>query len=200
MAPNGKSKIMNPALDENFHTASLWHDEAIALREILSDCDLAEELKWGKPCYTHHGANVAIIQRMKDFLALMFFKGAALEDLDGILVEQGPNSRFAKRLEFTSVKAVQDKRRFIEAYIEEAIQLEKTGTKVDVSSELHLIDELQEKLAEDPEFSAAFDALTPGRQRGYNLHFGGAKQPATRIARINKYRQKIMDGKGFNDR
>ena len=191
---------MTPPLDQQFATAKLWRDEAIALREILRDCPLEEEMKWGKACYTHDGKNIVIIQRMNDFLSLMFFRGAALDDPDKVLREQGPNSRFAKRMEFTSVKAVTARKAFIETYVDAAIALEKSGVKIEVDNDLVLIEELQEKLAEDPELSAAFDALTPGRQRGYNLYFGGAKQSSTRHARIDKCRQKILQGKGYNER
>lgn len=187
-------------VDKSFTKAKLWREEADALRAILLASGLDEELKWGKPCYVHDGKNIAIIQRLKDFLALMFFKGALLNDPDGVLERQGPNSRSGFRIRFTSVKDVARMKKSVKALIREAVDVEKKGLKVEKSDDLDMPEELADAFNEDPDFKAAFDALTPGRRRGYVLHFSGAKQSATRAARIEKYRDKIFDGKGFHDR
>ncbi|MCK5744886.1 MAG: YdeI/OmpD-associated family protein [Oricola sp.] len=188
-------------VDKSFTKAKLWREEADALRAILLDSGLDEELKWGKPCYVHDGRNIAIIQRMKDFLALMFFKGALLDDPDGVLERQGPNSRSGFRVRFTSVKDVARMKKSVKALIREAVEAEKKGLKVEKpGEEFDLPKELADAFKQDPDFKAAFAALTPGRRRGYVLHFSGAKQSATRAARIEKCRDKIFDGKGFHDR
>lgn len=191
---------MNHRLDEAFSKATRWQAEAEKLRAILLDCALAEEMKWGKPCYTADGKNIVIIQRMKDFLALAFFKGALLKDPAGILEMPGPNSREGRRIRFTSVEDVAAKEDALKAYIREAIAVEKAGLKVARTTELDLPEELQDKFDEDPALKAAFDTLTLGRQRGYVLHFSAARQSETRKARIEKYRKKILEGKGFHDR
>ena len=187
-------------VDKSFRSAKLWRAEADALRAALLDCGLAEELKWGKPCYSYDGKNIAIIQRMKDFLALMFFKGALLTDPDGVLERQGPNSRSGFRARFTSVKDVSRMKKSLKALVREAIDVEKKGLKVEKSNDLDMPAELVDAFDQDPDFKAAFDALTPGRRRGYVLHFSEAKQAKTRAARIEKYRDKIFEGRGFHDR
>ena len=191
---------MASEVDKSFRSAKLWRAEADALRAALLDCGLAEELKWGKPCYSYDGKNIAIIQRMKDFLALMFFKGALLTDPDGVLERQGPNSRSGFRARFTSVKDVSRMKKSLKALVREAIDVEKKGLKVEKSNDLDMPAELVDAFDQDPDFKAAFDALTPGRRRGYVLHFSEAKQAKTRAARIEKYRDKIFEGKGFHDR
>lgn len=191
---------MTDTLDAQFETAALWREEALALRGILAGCPLVEARKWAKPCYTHEGANICIMQRMKDHLALMFFKGALVADPEGLLKEQGPNSRSAKRLEFTSLADINDRADAIRALVAAAIEAERAGLKPDAAGEPDLPEELTEAFGEDPGFRAAFEALTPGRQRGYILHFAGAKQPATRAARIGKHRARILDGLGLHDR
>ena len=190
----------NPKLDRLFSNAGLWRREAEALREILLECGLTEELKWRSPCYTHDGKNICIIQRMQAFLALLFFKGALLKDPDNLLERQGPNSRAGYRMRFTSVQDVARVAKSIKAYIPEAIEVEKAGRKVEKATDFEYPAELIEKLDEDPDFKAAFDRLTTGRQRGYVLHFSGARQSETRMARIEKYRPQILEGKGFHDR
>lgn len=177
-----------------------WPDEVTALRQVLLDCGLTEEIKWGKPCYGDAGRNLVIMQEMKDFLALMFFKGALLADSDGVLREQGPNSRSARRIEFTSMDDVSRLSDTVRRYITAAIEVEDSGLEVGPPPELVPVDELQDRLDRDSEFQAAFESLTPGRQREYNMYFSDAKQAATRRSRIEKYAPKILDGKGFRDR
>ena len=190
----------SPRVDAYIRQSEQWPDEMAALRPILLDCGLTEELKWGKPCYTHGGKNIVILQEMKDFLALMFFKGALLEDPAGVLEEQGPNSRSALRLCLRSAGDVVRLADVLSAYVEEAIVAENMGMKVDSAPEPFLVEELQVRLDEDPAFRLAFEALTPGRQREYNLHLSGAKQAKTRRARIERIVPKILAGKGFRDR
>lgn len=192
----------NPKADAFITRAKRWKDEMAALREIVLDCGLEEELKWGKPCYMVDGANVAIFQPFKPHLALMFFKGALMKDPEGVLREQGENSQAAKRMEFASVRQVAEMEPVLRAYLGEAIALEKAGMKVDFKEKRELVfpDELVDAFDADPEFAAAFKALTPGRQRAYVLHFSGAKQSATRAARVEKCVGRILEGKGMNDR
>ena len=191
---------MSSKVDAYIERSDQWPDEMRALRSILLDCGLTEEIKWGKPCYGHDGKNIAIMQEMKSFLALMFFKGALLEDPLGVLREQGPNSRSAKRFELTSVAEVQELAGTITDYVEEAIDVERAGLEVPRAPEPDLVEELQRRLDEDPELETAFRALTPGRQREYNLYFSDAKQASTRESRIDKHVDKIRAGKGFRDR
>jgi uncharacterized protein YdeI (YjbR/CyaY-like superfamily) len=176
-----------------------WQAEMTALRPVLLGCGLSEEIKWGKPCFSHEGRNVAIFQPMKGFLSLMFFKGALLEDPAGLLRSQGPNSRSALRLEFTSVQQVADQADIVKDYVAEAIEVEDKGLQVEPAPELEVCDELAARLEADPDLRAAFEGLTPGRQREYNLHFSDAKKAETRDARIDKYADKILAGKGFRD-
>ncbi len=191
---------MSPDVDSYIQRSEQWPEEIAALRSILLGCGLDEEIKWRKPCYGHEGKNIAIIQEMKDFLALMFFKGALLDDPAGVLRDQGPNSRSARRIEFTSVDEVRNLAEVVKAYVDEAVAVEEAGLKVGPAPEPDLVDELRERLADDPDLRAAFDALTPGRRREYNLHFSDAKRSATREARIDKYVPKILAGKGLRDR
>lgn len=192
--------VKNPAVDKSFREARNWRREAHKLREILLDSGLSEELKWGKPCYCSDGKNICIIQRMKGFLALLFFKGALLKDPDGVLEVQGPNSRAGYRMRFVGVQDVTAMAKSVRAYVHEAIEIEKTGLKVETASALKYPKELVAKFEEDPEFSAAFEKLTPGRKRGYMLHFSNAKQSATRVRRIEKFRGSILQGKGVQER
>ena len=191
---------MDSKVDAYIERSDMWPDEMRALRSILLDCDLTEQLKWGKPCYGHDGKNIAIIQEMKGFLALMFFKGALLDDPFGVLRGQGPNSRSAKRFELTSVADVTELADTIRDYVEEAVDVERAGLEVGPAPEIEFVEELQRRLDEDPEFRTAFTSLTPGRQREYHLHFSSAKQASTRESRINKCTSKILAGKGFRDR
>lgn len=191
---------MNPKVDAYLSRSTLWPAEASALRDVLLGCGLDEELKWGKPCYAHGGANIAIVQEMKGFLALMFFKGALLSDPEGVLEEQGENSHSAKRITFRSVVDVASLSGTIAAYVAEAITVEQSGVKVAPRPALVLVDALQERIDSDPVFRAAFESLTPGRQREYHLHVSDAKQLTTRQARVEKHAERILAGKGLRDR
>lgn len=189
----------NPQVDDSFNSAKLWRQEAKTLRGILLDCDLTEELKWGKPCYAHDGKNIVIVQRMKGFLALLFFKGGLLKDPNGILEKQGPNSSAGFRIRFTKVQDVLDQTESVKSYIREAIEVQKSGLKIGKKAGIEIPAELVDRFDDDPEFKAAFDELTPGRQRGYALYFLQPKLSMTRSARIENYRRKILAGKGFRD-
>lgn len=191
---------MNPKVDAYIARSERWPQEMTRLRDVLLGCGLTEEFKWGKPCYAHGGANLAIIQEMKDFLALMFFKGALMEDPAGILEEQGPNSRSALRIRFTSPADVDRLAGTLPDYVAEAIRVEEAGLEVAPPPALVLAEELQQRLDGDPELAAAFAALTPGRQREYNLHISEAKQSSTRAARVEKHVDRIREGRGLRDR
>jgi uncharacterized protein YdeI (YjbR/CyaY-like superfamily) len=176
-----------------------WQGEIRKLRSILLECGLDEELKWGKPCFLYQGKNVAVIQPFKEHCSLMFFKGALLKDTHGLLRSQGQNTQSALRLEFTSEAQVA--KAVVASYVKQAIGVEKAGLKVDFKAkrELELPQELARILQKDGKLAKAFYALTPGRQRGYVLHFTGAKQSQTRTARIEKCIPRILAGKGMND-
>ena len=191
---------MNTEVDAYLDRATGWPEELRAIRPVLLDAGLDEQLKWGKPCYAHDGANIAILQEMKDFLALMFFKGALLADPEGVLESQGPNSRSAKRICFRSVDDVERLAPTVSAYVAEAIDVEEAGLAVEPAPELELAAELAERLAGDPDLAEAFEGLTPGRRREYNLHVSEAKKAETREARVDKITPKILAGKGFRDR
>ncbi|MBT8192616.1 MAG: YdeI/OmpD-associated family protein [Acidimicrobiia bacterium] len=170
------------------------------LRPILLATGLAEDIKWGKPCYSHEGKNIVIVQEMKDFLALMFFKGALLEDPAGVLEDQGPNSRSARRMTFASSDDVARLADTVTVYVQAAIDAEEAGLDVGPAPAPVLVEELQDRLDADLSLKAAFESLTPGRRREYNLHFSSAKQAKTRRARVEKHVPKILDGKGLRDR
>lgn len=187
-------------VDAYLAAAERWPQEIRALRPLLLAAGLDEEIKWGKPCYVHDGANIAIVQEFSGHLALMFFKGILLEDPDGVLDEVGPNSHAARRLTFASVQDVEEQADVVTALLEEAIAAEEAGTEVPPRPEEDLAEELAERLEQDPEFAAAFDELTPGRQRGYNLHVSDAKQPSTRKRRVERIVPRILQGKGLHDR
>lgn len=191
---------MSRQVDEYFAKATRWRAETEALRKILLECGLGEALKWGKPCYTSDGKNIAIIQKMKAFVALMFFKGALLEDPRDVLESPGESSRAQRRVCVTSVEEVARLESTIKALVREAIAVEDAGLAVPKPSKLVLVDELRARLDEDAALRAAFEALTPGRQRGYNIFFAGAKQSKTRAARIDKHAARILAGKGIHDR
>jgi uncharacterized protein YdeI (YjbR/CyaY-like superfamily) len=190
---------MHPKVEAYINRSEKWPDEMRALRSILLSGGLTEDLKWGKPCYAHDGANIVIMQEMKDFLALMFFKGALMKDPAGVLESQGPNSRSALRICVRSVDDVERLSETIASYVVDAIAVEESGLEVAPAPKLEFVAELQDRLDSDATFRAAFEALTPGRQREYHLHFSDAKQAATRIARVEKYAPKILAGKGFRD-
>ena len=188
------------SVDTFVNGATKWQREIQTLRSILLGCGLDEELKWGKPCFTLAGVNVALIQPFKGHCSLMFFKGALIQDEHGLLRSQGENTQSAMRLEFTSNEQI--KKAMVKGYVKQAIAVEKAGLKVDFKAkrELELPDELTRILNKRREVANAFHALTPGRRRGFVLHFLGAKQSKTRTARIEKCIPKILAGKGMNDR
>ena len=191
---------MNPDVDDYIAGRDAWQPEMAALREILVGCGLTEEIKWKKPTYCHDGGNVAIMQPMKDVLGLMFFKGALLDDPDGVLHEQGPNSRSAKRMEFTSVKDVTSGKKAITAMVRRAVKADEEGVTAGDAPEPEHAAELTRRLKADDDLKAAFAALTPGRQREYHLHFSSAKRSETREDRVEKAVPRILAGKGLQDR
>lgn len=178
-----------------------WQEEMNKLRFIVLDCQLKEELKWGKPCYTHKNQNIILIHAFKEYCALLFFNGALLEDKNGILVQQTENVQASRQIRFTNVKEIIEKEAILKAFINKAIELEKTGLKVVYKSTVELVipKEFQNKLNASPLLTSAFSSLTPGRKRGYLLYFSAAKQSQTRVSRIEKSIPKIMNGKGLND-
>jgi uncharacterized protein YdeI (YjbR/CyaY-like superfamily) len=177
-----------------------WKAEIAELQKILSGFDLSEECKWGKPCYTMDGQNVVIIQGFKEYCALGFFQGALLKDPKKLLVQLG-RVQAARVMKFTNVEEIVAKTPTIKAYLREAIAAAKAGMKVETKpQEFPVPEELKEKFRKDPKFKRAFEALTPGRQRGYLYHFGEAKQSATRAARIEKAMPAIFEGRGFLER
>lgn len=187
-------------VDAYLEASEQWPQEIRALRQLLLAAGLAEQVKWGKPCYSHDDANIAIVQEFSDNLALMFFKGILLDDPAGVLEEVGPNSHAARRMMFSSVEDVATHAAVVTAYAEKAIAVEDAGTDVPPRPEEELAPELAERLAEDPEFARSFHELTPGRQREYNLHVSGAKQASTRERRVDKIVPRILEGKGLRDR
>lgn len=192
----------NPALDPWFAKASRWQAEVATLREILLACDLGEELKWGKPTYTVDGANVVLIMPMKETCALLFMKGALLEDPKGLLVRPGDNSQSARQMRFTSAAEITKLKAAIKSCLKQAVGVERAGLKVEFrkSTELVYPKEFQDRLDRNSALREAFFALTPGRQRQYHLYFTGAKQSATRESRVEKAIPLILDGMGMNDR
>jgi uncharacterized protein YdeI (YjbR/CyaY-like superfamily) len=192
---------MNPKVDGFLRRAKEWREEFEILRKIILDCQLTEELKWGKPCYTFQGSNVVVIQGFKEYCALMFFKGALIHDADGILIQQTENVQAARQIRFTNVREIVRMEPILKAYIQEAIEVEKAGLKVKLkkTSDFPIPEEFQERLDAFPDVKTAFDALTPGRQRGYLLYFSAPKQSKTRESRVEKCVQRILDGKGLND-
>jgi len=190
----------NPKVDAFVSRAKAWQGEIQKLRSILLECGLDEEIKWGKPCFSFEGKNLAIIQPFKAHCALMFFKGALFKDSRGLLRSQGENTQSALRLEFTS--EAQITKAMLKDYVKEAIAVEQAGLTVDFKAkrELELPEELTQILNKDRKLAKAFAALTPGRQRAYVLHFTSAKQSQTRTARIEKCIPKILAGLGMNDR
>jgi uncharacterized protein YdeI (YjbR/CyaY-like superfamily) len=191
----------NPKVDFFFKKAEKWQDEFEALRSILLDCPLTEELKWGVPCYTFQNKNIVLIHGFKDYCALLFVKGALLKDERDILITQTENVQSARQARFTNVRQIMELEAILKEYVYEAIEVEASGLKVTYkkTTEFSMPDEFQNKLDEDPALQAAFESLTPGRQRGYLLYFSAPKQSKTRTARVEKYMQQILDGKGLND-
>lgn len=192
---------INPKVDFYFNKAKKWQEEIERLRMIVLDCQLTEELKWGVPCYTFQKNNVVLIHVFKEYCALLFFKGALLNDANGILVQQTENVQAARQARFTNFLEIIELESILKAYIYEAVEVEKSGLKVDFkkTTDFTVIEEFQEKLDRIPALKAAFEALTPGRQRGYLFYFSAAKQSKTRESRVEKYMQQILNGKGLDD-
>ncbi|GGE18304.1 OmdA-family protein [Primorskyibacter flagellatus] len=188
------------AMHAYFDAGSPWQAEAMALREILLDCGLEETEKWRKPCYVGAGGNICILQKFNDFIALMFFRGALLDDREGLLRAQGENSRSAKRLEFTDAGQVAGAAVAIRGLVASALDAGRKGLRPEPAGEEDLPEELADALDADPALAEAFQALTPGRRRGYVLTIREAKQAATRRVRIAKHRDRILAGKGLHDR
>ncbi len=178
-----------------------WQNELKLLRSLALDCGLTEVLKWKIPCYTIENSNVILISAFKEYAALSFIKGALLGDTMGVLEKPGENSQSVRLIRFTSVRAIRDMKPILKDYIREAIEIEKNGLKVEfkAKSELVIPEELQKKFDALPAFGSAFMALTPGRQRGYLLHFTAAKHSKTRESRINKCVPQILEGRGLHD-
>lgn len=191
----------NPKVDFFFEEDSKWQEIYKALRTILLDCQLTEELKWGAPCYTFQNGNVVLIHGFKEYCALLFFKGALLSDAESILVQQTTNVQAGRQVRFTNMKQVTSLKPVLKTYIYEAIEIEKAGLKVELkkTTDFDVPEEFEQKLKEVPRLRTAFEALTPGRQRAYLFYFSQAKQAKTREARVEKYIQKILDGKGLED-
>ncbi len=193
---------MNPKVDLFLDKAQQWSSEMSLLRNIALECNLVEGFKWMHPCYTFNNSNVVLIHDFKDYCALLFHKGALLKDPDNILIQQTENVQAARQLRFTNSQQIIDLEPIIKAYIFEAIEVEKAGLKIEYKpiKEYEVPVELQSILDELPELKEAFEALTPGRQRGYLLHFSQPKQSKTRTTRVEKCIPKILVGKGFNER
>lgn len=193
---------MNPKVVDRFlDKAKKWQQEMKLLREICLDCGLTEEFKWMHPCYTFQGKNVVLIHGFKEYCALLFHKGVLLKDTNNILIQQTENVQSARQIRFTSLQEIIDLKSTIKAYIFEAMEVEKAGLEVPMkkTSEFKMPDEFKVALDNDPDLKAAFQGLTPGRQRGYLLYFSQAKQSTTRTSRVEKYIPKILQGKGLND-
>jgi uncharacterized protein YdeI (YjbR/CyaY-like superfamily) len=192
---------MNPQVDRIISKAKKWKEEFEKLRMIVLDCGLAEELKWGWPCYSFQKSNVVLIHGFKEYCALLFFKGALLKDANHILVQQTENVQAARQLRFTNVREIDKMETAVKTYIKEAIELEKAGLKVSYkkTSEFKIPEEFQNKLNKNRALKTAFEALTPGRQRGYIFYFSQPKQSKTRASRVEKCLPQILDGKGLDD-
>ena len=193
---------MNPKVDVYLSNAKKWRKELEKLRMIILDCQLTEELKWGKPCYTFQENNIVIILPLKEYCTLVFCKGALLNDANGILIKPTENTQAARQIRLTNVREIGEMETILKAYIYEAIEVEKAGLKVNYkkTSEFIIPEEFHKKLDEIPALKTAFDALTPGRQRAYILYFCAPKQSKTRESRVEKCMQQILNGKGLNDR
>lgn len=194
-------KRTNPNVDAVLRRALKWREELEALRTIVLDCGLTEELKWYQPCYTFQGKNIVLIHGFKEYCALLFFKGVLLRDPRGILIQQTQNVQAGRQIRFTNVREIVKMKPILKSYIQDAIEVEKSGLKVrhKETSEYKVPEEFQKKLDDNPALKTAFAALTPGRQRGYLFYFSQPKRSETREARVEKCMQQIFRGKGLND-
>ena len=193
--------MTNPKVDFFFHKPSQWQSCYQKLRSIILDCELTEELKWGCPCYTYQKTNVVLIHGFKEYCALLFHKGALLEDTDGILIQQTENVQSARQIRFTNLEQINEMEAVLKQYIYQAIEVERAGLKVEMKKtvEYEVAEEFQQKLDTDANLKTAFESLTPGRQRAYLMHFSQPKQSKTRESRIEKCIPQILIGKGLND-
>lgn len=192
---------MNPKVDFYFDKDEKWSEEFKALRTIILDCGISEELKWGHPCYIYQGKNVLLMHGFKEYCAILFFKGALMNDAAGILIQQTKNVQSARQVRFTGIKEIIKLQRILKQYIYEAIEIEKAGLKIKLKTteDYKIPEEFKTKLNKNRALKKAFEALTPGRQRGYIFYFTQAKQSKTREERIEKYIPQILGGKGLND-
>jgi uncharacterized protein YdeI (YjbR/CyaY-like superfamily) len=192
---------MNPKVDVYLSNAKQWQKEVQKLRVILLDCQLTEEFKWGKPCYTFQEGNILAILLLKAHCALLFFKGGLLKDVNGLLIKPTENTEAGRQMRFTKVREIVEREAILKAYIGEAIAAEKAGLEVKIKkpAELKIPEEFQNKLAATPALKTAFAALTPGRQRSYIFYFSAPKQSKTRASRVEKCMQQILKGKGLAD-
>jgi len=195
------TKRMNPKVDAFLRKAKKWQQEFKKLRTIILDCELSEELKWGCPCYTFENRNIVLIHGFKEYCALLFFKGALLRDAKRILIQQTENVQASRQIRFRNVREVVELEPILKAYIQEAREAEKAGLQVNFkkTAEFRMPEEFQKKLDESPALKTAFDALTPGRQRAYLLHFSQPRQSKTRESRVENCMPQILAGKGLND-
>ena len=191
----------NPKVDGYLRRAKQWQEEFKKLRVIILGCGLTEELKWGCPCYSFEKSNVVLMHGFKDYCALLFFKGALLKDPQKILIQQTKTVQASRQIRFTNAREIGKMKSTLKAYIDEAIEVEKAGLKVNFkkTSEFAFPEEFQSKLEQNPALKTAFEALTPGRQRGYLLYFAAPKQSKTRESRVEKCMPQILNGKGLND-
>lgn len=192
---------MNPLVTQVHRNEKRWSAEYAALRQLCLASGLNEELKWGQACYDLEGGNVVLIHGFNHYCALLFMKGALLADPEGILVRQTKNVQAARQIRFASVRQIRGLKPVISAYIANAIAVEKSGAKVEMKgvAQFEIPEELRKRLDADPQLAKAFHALTPGRQKGYLLHVAGAKQSATRAARVEKHAPRILKGLGLDD-
>ncbi len=192
---------MNPKVDEYLSKAKKWREEYEKLRNIVLECELTEVFKWMHPCYTFEKKNIVLIHGFKDYCALLFHKGALLQDAHGILIQQTENVQAARQIRFTNVREIVAMEAILKAYIYEAIEVEKAGLEVNFKKKTEFIipEEFQNKIDEIPALKTAFEALTPGRQRAYILYFSEPKQSKTRESRVEKCMQQILNGKGLRD-
>ena len=193
--------VTNPKVDVYFSRRDSWQEEFTRLRRILLDTGLSEDLKWGEPCYTLNGANIVLIHGFKDYCALLFFKGALMSDTAGVLIQQTKNVQAARQIRFTNAAEISGMENVLKAYVAEAAEIERSGAKIDFkgTDEFAVPEEFQAKIDSTPSLKTAFEALTPGRQRAYLLHFAQPKQAKTRESRIEKAMPQILAGKGLND-
>jgi uncharacterized protein YdeI (YjbR/CyaY-like superfamily) len=192
---------MNPLVSKVHGKEKRWSAEFAALRQLCLALGLNEELKWGQACYELDGRNVVLIHGFKDYCALLFMKGALLKDPKVILIQQTKNVQAARQIRFASLADINKQKAAVKAYLREAIAVEKSGVKVEMKSaaQFDVPEEFLKPLDDDPKLAEAFHALTPGRQKGYLLHFAGAKQSATRAARVEKHVPRILKGLGLDD-